>query len=144
MTHPDPLDPLERIIRAAIGLTAQALAETGPAADLTLPQWRALVIVAESSGGLSVGDVARRLSVSLPSASRLVRRLERHGLVATLRDDVDRRVTRVEVTGRGATAWRAVAERRRSVLRPLLPERASAVGLAAGLAAIASGLADYA
>jgi len=126
---------------ATVGLTASALSETPEGQDLTLSQWRALVVLAESDGQ-HVGDLADRLAVSLPSASRLVRRLERRGLVSAERDEEDRRATRLHLLPRGRDAHRAVvAARRDRIARALAARREPLPGEpAAALRALAEAL----
>jgi DNA-binding MarR family transcriptional regulator len=110
---------VERIVSAGVGLTAVALTGTAEAAELTLPQWRALVLVGGSPGS-RIGELATSLGVSLPSASRLVRRMERSGLVLTARDEIDRRATNVVLTDRGRVVVSAVRTCRRAALAAAL------------------------
>jgi DNA-binding MarR family transcriptional regulator len=123
---PDPLahdveqnDPLaqaiERLLKAGVGITAVAIDATDTAADLTLAQWRALVIVTEGHG-VRVGKLAKRLGVAVPSASRLVRRMEDRGLLTAKRDHEDRRATVVRSTPAGNRVLRAVLGRRRALI----------------------------
>jgi len=107
---------------ATVGLTAAALGETAEGQDLTLSQWRALVVLAEEDGQ-HVGDLADRLGISLPSASRLVRRLERRGLVSAERDENDRRATRLNLLPSGRDAHRAVVAARRDRITKALKRR---------------------
>jgi DNA-binding MarR family transcriptional regulator len=116
------LDALEHLAMATVGLTATALSETREAQDLTLSQWRALVVLAERDGQ-HVGDLADRLGISLPSASRLVRRLERRGLVSAERDETDRRATLLSLRPRGRAAHRAVVATRRDRIAKALARR---------------------
>ncbi len=119
MADPRLVDTLERLVVGAVGLTTTALAGAGPAAELTLPQWRVLVVVAQGDG-IRVSDIAGRVGVALPSASRLVRRLEHHGLVQTARDETDRRATIVRATGAGLRVWSALTDRRRRLIADML------------------------
>ena len=80
---------VERLLSAGIGITARAIEQTPEAKDLTLLQWRVLVVAAEPSGA-RIGEVATHLGVSVPSASRLVRRVEARDLVTATRDAEDR------------------------------------------------------
>ncbi len=115
------IDAIERILLGGIGLTARALAEVPAASDLTLPQWRVLMVVADSDG-VRIGELAARLGGSVPSASRLVRRLERHGLVTAERDDADRRATDVRLTHPGRALRGAVLTRRRELIEGALAD----------------------
>jgi len=114
----DPVSTLERLIGAAVGLTTVAIAQAAPA-DLRFQQWRALVVVGHR-GGARVGEVAARIGMSMPSASRLVDRLEARGYVATSRDPRDGRGLIVTLTGHGAEVRRAVMARRRALLTEAL------------------------
>jgi DNA-binding MarR family transcriptional regulator len=76
------------LLTAGIGITARAIEQTREAKDLTLLQWRVLVVAAEPSG-IRIGELAAHLGVSVPSASRLVRRVEAREFVSATRDDDD-------------------------------------------------------
>lgn len=113
------VDALERLIVGAVGMTALALSEAELPVDLTLPQWRVLVIVTESDG-LRVGEIAGRVGVGLPSASRLIRRLEDRGLVTTERDESDRRATLVRATDQGRRVRTTLVRKRRRLIADAL------------------------
>jgi DNA-binding MarR family transcriptional regulator len=140
----DIVQPLEQLMFAAIGMTTLALAGTSTR-ELTLSGWRALVILdrAEKS---RVGTLAQGIGMSLPSASRLVRRLERDGLVVTERDESDRRATLVSLTKKGHQLRDLVVSRRRALLDEALAMRSPKIpkSLVPGLAAIARALEPYA
>ena len=109
------VESIERLLVGGIGITALAVAEEADAVDLTLAQWRALVIAAEADG-VRVGELAYRLGVRVPSASRLVRRLERRGLVTAVRDEDDRRATIVRPSPTGRRIRDSVIARRRRLI----------------------------
>jgi DNA-binding MarR family transcriptional regulator len=98
-----------------------AIGEVSGASDLTLSQWRALVIASDSDG-IRVGELAARLGIAVPSASRLVRRVEDRGLVTATRDDRDRRATIVRQTPAGKRLIGAVMARRRELVASALSE----------------------
>jgi len=139
------LDALVRVAAEMVGITAMAVAQAATTNDLTLAQWRALVVVA-SSEGMHVGEIAERIGGSVPSASRLIRRLERRGLVTTERDEADRRATIVRSTPEGAKARVSVMTRRRELLAEALHARPDPLpeALDAGLEAIADALEHHA
>jgi DNA-binding MarR family transcriptional regulator len=123
--HPTPsqglVDAVDRFIRVSVGLTTVALEDHGSGPDLTLHQWRALVLTAEAGEvGLRVGEIARRLGIALPGASRLVARLEGRGLVLPERDPSDRRATIVRPTAAGTVLWEAVRMRRRTLIADVI------------------------
>ncbi len=108
---------LERITVGAVGLTARAFSEARPGVDITLPQWRSLMILSASSDGARIGEVAGRLGVTLPATGRLLRRLERRGLLTLVTDPEDRRATRARLTDEGRGVVSAILEHRRGALR---------------------------
>jgi DNA-binding MarR family transcriptional regulator len=105
---------LERIVYGGVAITNLALAET--ALEITLPQWRVLVVVGESTDGAAVSEIAARIGAAVSPASKLVTRLERRGLLTTAKDTVDRRVTRVRLTDAGATLRTHVLDCRREYI----------------------------
>lgn len=131
------IEALELLMFGAIGLTTLALAGSATR-ELTLSGWRALVILNRSEK-TRVGVLASAVGMPLPSASRLVRRLERDGLVTTERDEADRRATLVKLTPAGHQLRDRVVARRRALMEEALATRSPKIpkGLAPGLAAIA-------
>jgi DNA-binding MarR family transcriptional regulator len=139
----DIIESLELLVFEAIGMTAVALSlvSTG---ELTLAQWRALVVLGRADG-LRVGEIAQAVGMSLPSASRLIQRLERRGLVTTERDESDRRATLVRLTASGMEVREAVVKCRREMMEAALQRHAPRLprGLAPGLSAIATAFDQY-
>ena len=68
--------------------------------EVSLPQLQVLMELQEVEP-VTVGELARRLSISAPSTSSIVDRMEEHGLVERVRNSEDRRVVHVAVTERG-------------------------------------------
>ena len=111
------LEALDAIMVGAVAVTALALAEVDPIPEITLPQWRVLVLVGETRAGLRVKEVATRIGASSPSASRLIRRMERAGFVTAVRDETDRRATIVRLTPEGAMVRSTVLAHRRRLIK---------------------------
>ena len=137
---------LERIAVGAVGLTTRALAQSGAGFELTFPQWRALLVLGEGDDGARIGEVAARVGVTLPATSRLLRRLERRGLVSHAVDELDRRATRARLTDRGGAVRAAILAYRQAALREVVatlagPDRSD---LESGLRAIAAELERFA
>ena len=107
---------LERVVLAGVDLTTRALAEAAPGIDLTLPQWRVLVVLGASADGATVSAVAAQIGVTLPATSRQLRRLERRGLLEVGPDEVDHRATRARLTRAGRRARTAILSYRRAGL----------------------------
>lgn len=108
----------------AVSVTARAVADAAP--ELSLLQWRVLVVLADAPDGATVTDVAARIGSRLPATSRLLARLRTRGLIAARKDEHDGRVTHVALTTDGEALWRRVVERRRVDLRAAL----DSIGLA--------------
>ena len=68
----------------------------------------------------SLGDLAAAEQVSPPSVTRLVRDMERLGLIARVVDDLDRRCTRVTITVRGRRELAAIHRRKDEFLERAL------------------------
>lgn len=113
MTRHDVVMWLERIVFGGVAITTEALVHA-PGEELTFTQWRALLFVGEDDYGCRVGEVASRLHSSLPTASRLLRRLERRGLLTLERDEEDRRATRARLTPVGVDLRSSVLDYRRN------------------------------
>lgn len=111
----DLASEIERLLTSGIGITARAIDQTAQAAELTLVQWRVLVIASQARG-LRIGELAAHLGISIPSASRLVRRIETQGLLTARRADDDRRATNVAVTRAGRNIVDAVVRHRRELI----------------------------
>jgi DNA-binding MarR family transcriptional regulator len=139
----DILDSLQAIMYGAVGMTTVALARAS-AGELTLSQWRALVVIGRNDG-VHVGDISAAVGMSLPSTSRLVRRLERRGLVSTARDEADRRATLVRMTAAGRRLRNRVVDRRRDLMDAALAANVRRLpkNLSTGLAVIARALEAY-
>jgi DNA-binding MarR family transcriptional regulator len=111
------LDAVLTASRVLVAMAARSLADAGE--EVTLTQYRSLVVLA-SRGPQGVASLAEALSVTAPTASRLVERLVRKGLVRRRADRQDRRQVRVGLTGAGRDLVRLVTERRREEIAALL------------------------
>jgi len=128
---------LELVARATVGMTTRALAEATPGLDLSLLQWRALLIVGDEPAGARVGHVGDGVGVPLPAASRLVQRLQRRGLVHLERDPDDGRATRVRLTHAGSHTRSAVLARRRDLISEALGQTVLPAEAVQGLRVVA-------
>jgi DNA-binding MarR family transcriptional regulator len=135
---------VERLLAAGIGMTAWAIGRSPRAATLTIAQWRVLVLAARIEG-LRVGEIAARLGMSQPSASRLVRRLEARDLVRATRSPDDRRATVVTLTNVGQALVRDVMARRQARVEEALRDRprSGEQGAAAIIEAIAARVSEF-
>jgi len=93
------LASLEAIVMGSVAVTARALADAG--SELTLVQWRALVVLDATDAPVTIGELARQVGASPSAMSRLVRRLTTRGYVASQYERTDRRKRRLVVSDRG-------------------------------------------
>jgi DNA-binding MarR family transcriptional regulator len=121
---------------AFVDLTVAAVAAEG---GVSLPQLRALLAI-ERSGPVNLSAFAASIDSSLPSASRLVGRLEESGLLERAVSSRSRREVELRITPSGRSALTALRAARRKeiakVLRKL--DAASADRLAVALESFAS------
>ena len=83
--------------------------------DLTMAQFKALVVV-EASSGISVCEVGRELGIGESAASLLVDQIVRHGYVGRTTDPADRRRVLLAVTAPGKKLIRELRHGRRQSL----------------------------
>lgn len=107
------VDALLSASRAMVALAARSLADL--AADVTLPQFRTLVVLA-ARGPQRAADVAAELRVNPSTGTRMCDRLVRKGLVRRTRIAGDRRVVRLTLTPAGRALVDEVTQRRREQL----------------------------
>ena len=121
------VDAVMTASRVLVAVAARSLAAAG---DVSLPQYRMLVLLA-GRGQQRVGDLAAALAVNPSSATRMVDRLARAGLIRRRRDQHDRRSLLVTLTPAGHDVVGEVTRRRRAdvedLLRALPAERHASV-----------------
>lgn len=105
--------------RVLVGMAAESLAEV--AEDVTLPQYRALVVLA-SKGPQRVASLAEELKVTPPTATRMVERLVRKRLVRRRTSREDRREVRVSLAPAGRELVAEVTRRRRAEIARILSQ----------------------
>ncbi|MCI4066504.1 MarR family winged helix-turn-helix transcriptional regulator [Micromonospora sp. R77] len=108
--------------RAFVGLAARSLADLD--ADVTLPQFRAMVVLATRGPQRSV-DISAELQVAPSTGTRMCDRLIRKGLVRRSRSTTDRRVVRLRLTPAGRDLVREVIRRRRDELSAIVAATAA-------------------
>ncbi|MBM0202432.1 MarR family winged helix-turn-helix transcriptional regulator [Micromonospora sp. NPDC051227] len=111
------LDGLSALSRALVGITARSLGSLD--AEVTLPQYRTLVILA-SRAPLRTVDLASLLAVHPSTATRMCDRLVRRNLVARRQQSDDRRVAWLTLTDGGKTLVGDVMRHRTAEIRRLL------------------------
>jgi DNA-binding MarR family transcriptional regulator len=99
--------------RVLVAVAARSLRDLSD--DVTLPQYRVLVILA-SRGPQLVGALAEQLEVMPSTATRLCDRLVRKGLVQRDHSPSSRREVEVRLTGAGRRLVDRVTRRRRQAI----------------------------
>jgi DNA-binding MarR family transcriptional regulator len=96
--------------RALVGLATRTVAQVNE--DLTLPQYRALVVLA-TQGTKRLADLADALGVNPSTATRMCDRLVRKNLIVRTRDTIDRREVQLVLSETGRALVGEVLDRRR-------------------------------
>jgi DNA-binding MarR family transcriptional regulator len=110
----DPVvDALLRASRALVAISARSLSAVN--ADVTLPQFRSLVVLA-TSGPQTVSALADRLAVHASTMTRMCNRLVARELVVRAPSAVDRREVVIALTAMGTTVVENVMAARRKEL----------------------------
>jgi len=109
----DVIEALLLASRAMVALAGRTLAEVD--AEVTLPQSRALIVVA-SRGPQRVTDIAADLGVAPSTATRMCDRLVRKGLIRRYRSAANRREVRLNLTADGRSLVHELTRRRRDEL----------------------------
>lgn len=134
------VDALLVASRALVAIAARSLAEAG---DVTLPQYRMLVVLA-TRGPQRPADLADALAVNRSTASRMCDRLLTKRLIRRTRLSSDRRVLRISLTTDGARLVAKVMRKRRTdlatAIRGLTAEQRGAVVV--GLSTFAEALGE--
>jgi len=113
----DLVDGFVAASRALVAVAARSLADLGE--DITLPQYRALVVLA-SRGPQRAADLSAALGVTAGTGSRMIERLARKQLVRRARSREDRREVKVHLTEEGREVIERVTGRRRAEIARIL------------------------
>ncbi|HEY0557929.1 MAG TPA: MarR family transcriptional regulator [Thermoanaerobaculia bacterium] len=110
-----PFDSLEEEaflgLQRTASLLLQSLGRALKEQDLTPAQYNTLRILRGAEpDSLTCGEIGERLVSPGPDVTRLLDRLEQHGLVARVRDGEDRRVVRARITVSGLGLLTALDE----------------------------------
>jgi DNA-binding MarR family transcriptional regulator len=90
------------------------------ACPMTMPQLRALSLIAASQRGLSSRELATMLAVGASAITPLVDRLVERGFARRNEDPHDRRIARLEATENGAALLERMATGQGDVIRDIL------------------------
>ncbi len=114
---PEVVDAVLRASRVLVSVSARSLA--GVDHDVTLPQYRALVVLA-SRGAQRPGDLAEALGSHPSTVTRLCDRLVAKGLVSRDTSPTNRREVTIVLTGKGRRLVDRVTAKRRGELSAIV------------------------
>jgi DNA-binding MarR family transcriptional regulator len=118
----DELEELTDVVlvasRALIAVASRSIAAID--GSVTLPQFRALVVLDHSGGSCRVGDLAAELRIQSSTATRLCDRLVRRGLVERHVEEKNRREVTVTLSSAGKGLVDRVTEVRRVEIGAIL------------------------
>lgn len=117
------VDDVERLLRTVSVIIKKRGREILADFGITPPQFSALLTLIQN-GDMTIGELGEEMYLACSTATDLVDRMERNGLVARERDTNDRRVVRLRVLERGHQMLEEVMQARRRYLSGVL-ERVS-------------------
>lgn len=106
-------------LQALVGIAAQSFTRVED--RVTLPQWRALVLIA-SRGRLNLNALAAAMNVHPSNASRYCDRLVAAGLLRRTESPLDRRNLVLELTAEGEDLIESLLEHRRAAVAAVLAQ----------------------
>ncbi len=113
----DQIDGVLRASRTLVGIAAASIAAVDH--DVTVPQWRVLVMV-DTRGPLNLAAVAAGLDVNPSNASRICDRLIRAGFLDRRESPYDRRNISLSLTAPGRRLVTKVVRHRRNAITRVL------------------------
>lgn len=114
---------LDRLIRHANSIIRRRGRDILQEFDITPPQFDALLILKSNKGeNLTIGELGERMYLACSTATDLIDRMERNGLVERARDANDRRVIRLHVLEKGYQMVEEVLAARKRYLSDALQD----------------------
>lgn len=94
------VEELERLLRRISSIIKRRGRDILTDFKITPPQFNALLVL-RKNGEMTIGELGEKMYLACSTATDLVDRMERNGLVSRVRDTKDRRVIRVRVLEKG-------------------------------------------
>jgi DNA-binding MarR family transcriptional regulator len=114
---------LDRLIRHTNSIIRRRGRDILQEFDITPPQFDALLILKNNKGeNLTIGELGERMYLACSTATDLIDRMERNGLVERARDANDRRVIRLRVLEKGYQMVEEVLATRKRYLAEVLQD----------------------
>ena len=86
----------------------------------SLPRYDVLTVLALTSGGLTMGELASTLQVTKGNVTGVVRRLKKDGLVRKVTSKSDRRIQSVTISAKGRRLWDRMHEDYDNIISEIL------------------------
>jgi DNA-binding MarR family transcriptional regulator len=115
------VDELERLLRTVSSIIKRRGRDILSNFDITPPQFNALLIL-RNHGNLTIGELGEKMYLACSTATDLIDRMERNGLMERRRDQNDRRVIRLHVKEKGMEMVQAVMAARKRYLSGILDQ----------------------
>lgn len=121
LTHEPYVEEIEKLIRRVSFVIKCRGRDILDDFDITTPQFNALLLLAEH-GDMTIGDLGNKMYLASSTATDLIDRMERNGLVERIRDTNDRRVVRLHMLDKGDQMIQEVLENRKRYLDNILSQ----------------------
>jgi len=115
------VEEIEALLRKVSAVIRKRGREILSSYGITPPQLNALVILIEEDG-ITMGELCERMYLACSTATDLIDRMERNGLIERERDQSDRRVIRLRVKDPGRAVIEEVMKARKRYLGRVLEQ----------------------
>jgi len=127
----DAVTKIERLLRHVAFIIKKRGRDILVDFGITTPQFNALLVLRDNPN-ITMGDLCEKLFLACSTATDLIDRMEKNGLLERSRDKQDRRVIRLSISEKGRSVISEVIEARRryvaSILEKLTPEEIEQLG----------------
>ena len=127
----DAVTKIERLLRHVAFIIKKRGRDILVDFGITTPQFNALLVLRDNPN-ITMGDLCEKLFLACSTATDLIDRMEKNGLLERSRDKQDRRVIRLSISEKGRSVISEVIEARRryiaSILEKLTPDEIEQLG----------------
>ena len=115
----DAVTKIERLLRHVAFIIKKRGRDILVDFGITAPQFNALLVLRDNPN-ITMGDLCERLFLACSTATDLIDRMEKNGLLERSRDKQDRRVIRLSISDKGRSVISEVIEARRRYVASIL------------------------
>jgi len=112
---------IEELLRSVSTILRKRSRDILTSFEITTPQFDALLVLRDN-GELTMGELCAKMFLACSTATDLIDRMERNGLIERVRDTTDRRVIRLRVLAKGNRVIDEVLDARRSYLESIFAD----------------------